>query len=205
MKMPRQADLPLHDVPAATHNPGGKVRIRLQENVYGTAFFHGPGDCYRTWLTRVWGRRKPAAGAPPDNYILWIGLNPSTADASFNDPTIEREIDFSMSWDADALVKVNICDYRATKPQMLLQEGVVPRSKTNLPMIRDFAKRADRIVCAWGAPHRNLQTFALDVEEALRADGHELWCLGLTKHGGPRHPLYVTGGTPLIRFKEIPL
>lgn len=205
MKAPQQAPLPLADVPAATHDPGGKVRIRLQENVYGNAFFHGPGDCYRTWLTRIWGRRPPADGGLPKHFILWIGLNPSTADASYNDPTIEREIDFSMSWDADALVKVNICDYRATKPEMLLKEGVVPRSKANLPLIRDIAKTADRIICAWGAPHRRLIPYAVDVEQYLRDDGHELWCLGHTKNGGPRHPLYVKGGTPLERFQEVPV
>ncbi len=189
----------------AVHDPGGKVRIRLDDSVVGKAFFHGPSDCYRTWLTRVWGRRPSQHEFLPAHFVLWIGLNPSTADASFNDPTIWREMDFSMSWDHDAMVKCNIADYRATKPEMLLADGVVPRSRINIPMIRDIAKHADRIVCAWGAPHRRLVPLAIDVEQALRDDGHELWCLGLTKGGGPRHPLYVPATTPLIKFREVPV
>jgi hypothetical protein len=189
---------------APVHNPGGKVRIRLDDSVVGRAFLHGPNDCYRTWLTRVWGRRPSRHEFLPAHFVLWIGLNPSTADASFNDPTIGREMDFSMAWDHDALVKVNICDYRATKPEGLLADGIVPRSKINLPLIRDIAKQADRIVCAWGAPHRRIVSYAVDVEDSLRRDGHDLWCLGHTKNGGPRHPLYVLGGTPLEKFKEVP-
>ena len=189
---------------AHAHNPGGKVKIRLDDSVVGRALLHGPDDCYRTWLTRVWSRRPSRHEFLPAHFVLWIGLNPSTADASFNDPTIGREMDFSMAWDHDALVKVNICDYRATKPEDLLVTGLKIRSNINLPMIRDIAKHADRIVCAWGAPHRRLITYAVDVEDALRRDGHTLYCLGTTKNGGPRHPLYVLGGTPLVKFKEVP-
>lgn len=129
------------------HDPGGKVRIRLDESVRGNAFLHGTNECYRTWLTREWSRRPSQHGSMPDNFILWIGLNPSTADASFNDPTINREMDFSMAWDADALVKCNVMDWRATKPEMLLASGVVPCSNLNIPFIRDTAKSERKIFC----------------------------------------------------------
>jgi hypothetical protein len=190
---------------APAHNPGGKVRIRLDDSVVGKAFLHGPGECYRTWLTRVWGRRPSRHEFLPAHFVLWIGLNPSTADASFNDPTIGREMEFSMALDCDALVKCNIADYRATQPQSLITPGVEPCSRINLPMIRDIAKYADRIVVGWGSMDkvRSLTHLAVSVESALRADGHQLWCLGLTKNGSPRHPLYVLGGTPLVEFKEL--
>jgi hypothetical protein len=45
--------------------------------------------------------------------------------------------------------------------------------------------------------------FAVDVESALRADGHRLWCFGLNKGGTPKHPLYVKGETPLVEFKGL--
>lgn len=191
------------NVPA--HNPGGRVKIRLDDSVVGKAFLHGPGECYRTWLTRSWGRRPSRHEFLPDHFVLWIGLNPSTADASFNDPTIGREIDFSMEWDHDALVKCNIADWRATEPKALMAHGVQPCSRINLPMIRDIAKYADRIVVAWGAMSgiRKLTYLAVNVESALRADGHKLYCLGLTKNSGPKHPLYVLGGTPLVEFEEL--
>lgn len=189
----------------AAHDPGGKVRIKLDDSVAGSAFMHGPGDCYRTWLSRVWGRRPSRHEFLPAHFVLWIGLNPSTADARHNDPTIGREMDFSMEWDCDALVKCNIADYRATHPEDLLKPGVDPCSRINLPLIRDIAKHADKIVVGWGAMAKvqSLTHLAVNVESALRADGHKLWCFGLTKNGSPKHPLYVLGGTPLVEFEEL--
>lgn len=188
-----------------THDPGGKVKVRLDDSVIGNAFMHGPNECYRTWLTRFWGRRPSRHEFLPPHFVLWIGLNPSTADAGHNDPTIGRECDFAMEWDADAIVKCNIADFRATKPEMLLVPGVEPRSKINLPLIRDIARHADKIVVAWGSMDkvRSLVHLAVDTESALRADGHRLFCLGLTKNGSPRHPLYVLGGTPLVEFRGL--
>ncbi len=187
---------------AHAHDPGGKVMMNLDESVIGNAMFTGPGDCYRLWLTRQWHGRRAWESLPP-NFALWIGLNPSTANATHNDPTINREIDFSMGWDHDGLVKVNVCDFRSTKPEGLLAPGVVPRSPTNLAVIRSMAKEAKTIICAWGALDRRLVHFAIDVETALRADGHQLWALGLTANGSPRHPLYVKGDTPLVEFEEL--
>lgn len=193
------------------HDPGGKVRIRVDSHVYGDAAFVGPGDCYRPVLTRKWASLfRPGdaqSGGLPRNFVLWICLNPSTADASFNDPTLERLIDFSMGWDFDGLALMNICDFRATKPERLLEPGVVPRSGGNLALIRNTAKEAKKVVVGWGMNGLlpGLVPYAADVESALRADGHTLWCFGLTKHGAPKHPLYVKGGTPLVEFKEIPV
>lgn len=190
---------------AALHNPGGKFRLRLADGVAGDAMFLGENDCYRPMLTRKWVNLFTAGTRLPNNFVLWIGMNPSVADANVDDPTLNKVIDFSMEWGFDGLAMMNVCDYRATEPATLFKPGVVPRSKGNLALIRDTAKQAARIVCAWGNLHRNLVHFAVDVEDALRRDQRELWCLGLNKGGTPKHPLYVRGDTPLIRFKEIPL
>lgn len=189
-----------------THDPGGKVKVRLDAGVTGDAFFSGPNDCYRLWLKRQWHGWRIDDHWLPEKFALWIGMNPSTADASFNDPTIRREMDFTMGenfGELDAMIKVNVCDYRSTKPEGLLEPGVIPCSKANLPLIRDISKSASKIVCAWGMLDRRLVHHAVNVETALRADGHELWCLGLTKNGSPRHPLYVKGDTKLVRFEEL--
>ncbi|MGY3690193.1 hypothetical protein ACVIGA_000273 [Bradyrhizobium sp. USDA 3240] len=190
---------------AALHNPGGKVKLRLADGVAGDAMFWGENDCYRPMLTRKWVNLFTAGTRLPNNFVLWIGMNPSVADANVDDPTMNKVIDFSMEWGFDGLAMMNVCDYRATEPAALLKPGVAPRSKGNLPLIRDTAKQAARIVCAWGNLHRNLVHFAVDAEDALLRDGHEMWCLGLNKGGTPKHPLYVRGYTPLIRFKEVPL
>ncbi|WP_063695224.1 DUF1643 domain-containing protein [Bradyrhizobium embrapense] len=167
--------------------------------------FWGENDCYRPILTRKWVNLFTAETRLPNNFVLWIGMNPSTADASFDDPTLNKVIDFSMAWDFDGLAMMNVCDYRATDPKHLLKDGVAPRSKGNLPLIRDTAKQAAKVVAAWGNLDRRLAHFAVDTEDALRRDGIEMWCLGLNKGGTPKHPLYVRGDTPLVRFKEIPV
>jgi hypothetical protein len=190
---------------AAAHDPGGKTRLRMADGVHGDAVFSGAGDCYRLILTRKWVNLFNAGTRLPNNFVLWICMNPSMADANVDDPTMNRVIDFSMGWGFDGLVMMNVLDYRATHPEQLLAPGVVPRSKGNMPLLRNTAKQAQKIVCAWGNIHPKLIDHAVEVESALRADGHTLWCLGLNKGGTPKHPARISGDTPLIEFKEIPL
>ncbi len=164
------------------HDPGGKVRLKLAEDVSGGAVF-SPCGRYRPLLTR-----ELAGGS---GAILWIGMNPSTAAADVDDPTVRRETDFSRRWGFHRFVKANVMDFRATKPADLLAEGVAPRSDENLSIIRDQAAEAGRIILAFGALHPKLAHFGDEVVAALRADGRGLMCLGLTKAGSPRHPLYL--------------
>lgn len=189
---------------AAAHDPRGKTRLRLADGVHGDAMFAGPNDCYRLILTRKWVNLFNASTRLPSNFVLWICMNPSVADASIDDPTMNRVIDFSMAWGFDGLAMMNVCDYRATYPNDLLAPGVIPCSKANLPLIRDTAKQAAKIVCAWGNLHRDLVVHAVSVESALRDDGHPLWCLGLNKGGTPKHPARLAADTPLIKFPEVP-
>ncbi|TAI67634.1 DUF1643 domain-containing protein [Bradyrhizobium sp. Leo170] len=188
---------------AHAHNPGGKARLTLTDGVAGDAMFAGPNDCYRLILTRKWVNLFNASTRLPNNFVLWICHNPSIADASIDDPTMNRVIDFSMAWGFDGLAMMNVFDYRATDPKDLLAPGVVPCSRANLPLIRDTAKQAQMIVCAWGNVERKLLDQAIEVESALRADGHTLWSLGLNKGGTPKHPGRIAGDTPLVEFKEL--
>ncbi|MGG7566460.1 DUF1643 domain-containing protein [Rhodovulum sp. DZ06] len=173
------------------HDPRGKVRLKLAGDVTGGAVF---SDCgrYRPMLTR------DLAGG--EGMILWIGMNPSTAAADVDDPTVRRETDFSRQWGFGRFVKCNVMDYRATHPKDLVAPGVAPCSPANLPLIREQAAGAGRIMLAFGALAPKLQVHGQAVVEALRADGHDLWCLGLTKAGAPRHPLYMRKDSTPIRF-----
>jgi hypothetical protein len=189
----------------APHNVGGKTRLRLADGVAGDAVFAGPNECRRLVLTRKWVNLFNAHTRLRNNFVLWICMNPSLADATVDDPSSNRMIDFSMEWGFDGLVLMNVADYRATRPEDLLKPGIEPCSKGNLPLIRNTAKEAQRIVCAWGNLHPKLVHLAVDVESALRADRHTLWCLGVNASGSPKHPLYVRGDTPLIEFKGVPV
>ncbi len=145
------------------------------------------GD-YRYHLTRRWG--------PKIDTVVWVMLNPSTADADVDDPTIRRCISFSAELGADSLRVVNLYAYRATDPKHLLavEDPVGPMNNT---VIREtlLAARAMRspVIGAWGVNARadRVSEFVTIADEC-RVPLH---CLGITKSGMPRHPLYVLGST----------
>lgn len=153
-------------------------------------------DCgrYRYALTRGWG---------PDPRAIWIMLNPSTADAQFDDPTIRRCKAFSRAWGCGALSVVNLYGWRATDPAELKMlkpaEAIGPDNDSHiLTAAFNSAEKDWPLVAAWGAnaePGR-----AARVVELVTAAGARLHCLGTTKAGQPRHPLYVRGDTPLTPF-----
>lgn len=176
------------------HDPGGRVRLPLMPGVKGDAVF---SDREHRQLMRRW-----TGDAFPDRYIMFIGMNPSTADATVNDPTCAREWTFAKREGYSAMVKANVGDYRATDPKMLLAPGVVAVSEANLPAIRAAAARADRVVLCHGKLNKALVAGGKSVVDALRADEVELWCFGTNADGSPKHPLYLRTDTPLIKFPD---
>lgn len=137
------------------------------------------GD-YRYNLWRAWD----ADGA--EGRVLVIGLNPSTADAERDDPTIRRCIRFARDWGYGGLWMANLYAYRATDPKSLrtAEDPVGPR---NDHWLAALAARAQLVVAAWGAwPGPDSQRPA----RAAALVGR-LHVLGLTKRGEPRHPLYM--------------
>ena len=138
----------------------------------------------------------------PDNerICLFIMLNPSTADAAKNDPTLRRCMGFAERWGYGRLEVVNLFSLRATDPAELrgtsLEGAFGPEHFTH---VMAAVKRADRIVCGWGAdPHAKIgEVCVLDILN--RNYDRQAVCLGLTKSGAPRHPLYVKGDTvPMV-------
>lgn len=182
------SDLDLHD-------PGGRVRHTLRDGVYGEARFWGVRQEYRYLLTRWWG----CEDVESEPFVLWIGTNPSVANAFVNDPTATREVNFTKAWSYRRYIKMNVVDWRATKPRDLL--SVEPRSPKNLPAIIEFAQKADKVVACWGLLHKRLRPYADDVIAAL--DGVDMQCLGYCKDGvSPRHPLYLKADSVLMPFRS---
>lgn len=174
------------------HDPGGRVRLPLMPGVKGDAVF---SDREHRQLMRRW-----TGEAFPKRFIMFIGMNPSTADATVNDPTCAREWTFAKREGYAAMVKANVGDYRATDPKMLLAPGVVAVSAANLPAIRQVAAEADTVVVCHGKLNKALAPAGKALVEALRADGVALWCFGTNADGSPKHPLYLRLDTPLVRF-----
>lgn len=139
---------------------------------------------YRYELTRSWGF------SDDDPYVLWVMLNPSTADADIDDPTIRRCIGFTREWGFQRLVVVNLFALRSPDPKALEKANIDPVGPTNDQYIAKNAKAASLIVAAWGA-HRMIRSRAMTVKNRLPFP----MCLGKTKDGYPRHPLYVPAST----------
>ena len=142
---------------------------------------------YRYSMIRQWD-----SSLPPQ---CWIMLNPSTADDSVDDPTIRRVCAFSRAWGRGGIIVVNLFALRATDPAELSRAGD-PVGPQNDEAIRQ-AIFGLTVIAAWGA-HPFARQRSMEVVKML--PHVNLRCLGVTKDGFPRHPLYVAGNMKLVTF-----
>jgi hypothetical protein len=143
---------------------------------------------YRYSLTRIWDRCRPM--------VAFIGLNPSTADALHDDPTVRRCVGFARRWRCGGVLIVNLFGYRATNPRELDRVSD-PVGPDNDAAIAAAIGRADQIIAAWGRRGRYLDRDAAVLNLLDRAD-----CLGRNRDGSPRHPLYLPAGIRPRRFHK---
>jgi len=134
-------------------------------------------------------------------FVQFIGLNPSTADETNDDPTIRRCIRYSKDWGYDGYCMTNLFAFRATDPKVMKSQPS-PIGPDNDTAIMDIAMKAALIVCAWGTHgahrHRGMQ-----VKGLLRSClGLKIHHLGLTKENFPKHPLYLHKGIEPIEWKQ---
>lgn len=141
-----------------------------------TATFSYDGQ-YRYTLRRIWG---------DGTWLTFVMLNPSTADETQDDPTIRRCCGFARDLGYDGIHVVNLYAYRATRPEVLrtVDDPVGPENDIAL---RCAMQRPGHIIAAWGA-NANPERAA---EVAAMPGGDRLVCLGTTRAGAPRHPLYL--------------
>lgn len=149
-----------------------------------------PCEKYRWWLSRVWEPGKPTA--------LFIMLNPSTADAEIDDPTIRRCIAFSRSWGCPGVAVVNLFSFRATEPADL-KKATDPVGDLTGGIILGHAS-CRPVVAAWGVHGSYMGRDRAVCQMLARYPDLQLQCLGVTKDGHPKHPLYVPGNAKLIPY-----
>ena len=141
---------------------------------------------YRYLLTRRWG---------DGSAMTWIMLNPSTADAAEDDPTIRRCIGFARREGCEAIQVVNLFALRAADPRDLLASpDPAGPGNDGFLLARPLAACT---IAAWGA-RGSLHGRSAEVRAMLA--GARLLCLGVTSGGEPRHPLYARADTPLVPF-----
>lgn len=153
-----------------------------------------PCRTYRYALRRWWAQT---------GYVRFIMLNPSTADARVDDPTIRRCVGFARAWGYGGIVVHNLFALRATDPRELAAhpDPIGPDNDRQLRGVGEGAMHCDLTVCAWGA-HRMAARRGPDVLALLWAAGETPHHLGLTASGAPRHPLYLPGASVPVPFER---
>lgn len=139
---------------------------------------------YRYCLWRVWDKELPE--------IMFIGLNPSTANESTNDRTISRVVSFAKAWGYGGVYMLNCFPYISTNPNDLNDFG---NTAENDHWIFKISTRAKEIIFAWG-------DFEIAKERGIELDlmYPRANCLGKNKSGSPKHPLYVPGKIQRIKY-----
>ena len=146
---------------------------------------------YRYTLTREWDAEKQK--------VLFIMLNPSTADETKNDATVERCERRARNLNFGSVRICNIFAWRETNPFKLKQK-TKPIGKDNNKIIQDSTIWANDIICAWGTHGSHLERDE-EIKKLLSSNGCKLYHLGLTKNGHPKHPLYVPYSQDIIRWR----
>ena len=153
--------------------------------IYSNAKF-SKDRIYRYALWRTWDKALPK--------LLFIGLNPSTADEKKDDPTMRRCIRFSKDLGYGGFIMANIFAYRSTDPKKLklIKD---PIGKKNNYWIKKLAKDSGKTIAAWGT-HGGYLNRGDEVAKLI----DNLYCLRKTKKGFPSHPLYLPANLKPIKF-----
>jgi hypothetical protein len=157
------------------------------EVAHGAAYI-SPCSLYRYWLKREWFSTRIAL--PFGRAILWVGLNPSTADAFTDDNTIRRMMGISDAWGYRKMYVCNVFAWRSTDPRKLMTLDYDTKcGPDNYTTLCDVRQRCDLVVGAWGASPYVTAADERRVFDAVGGSG--MFCVGHTKSGAPRHPLYL--------------
>lgn len=149
---------------------------------------------YRYVLRRVWN-------TSPQKTVFMM-LNPSTADHLTDDPTIKKCVHFAKKIDCGSLEVVNLFAYRETDPENL-KNSILSKQQLIGPEnwfhVKKSLDTASTIILAWGNNAKIHRRF-LDQDIINIINKYDCYCLGLTKEGHPRHPLYVPNNKELEVF-----
>jgi len=157
------------------------------------AVFNGEDHRFRYALWRRWNNAPKNLDA-----LLYIGLNPSTANATKDDPTIRRMINFAKAWGFGALYVGNLFSIVSADPAVLfLEPSVELPGGPNDAAIERMWGLCSIVVVGWGEFGKRV---GYRTAAVLNLVGEPVYCLKTTKAGEPSHPLYLPGNLKLIRY-----
>ena len=143
---------------------------------------------YRFLLWRFWDESPR---------MLFIGLNPSTANELTDDPTVRWLCGFARTWGYGGIYVCNLYSYITPYPKELLRD--IRHHGASTPAIQMAHKLSVLTVCGWGDGIKTI------LEPDKRAEAvYDLldspMCFGLTASGNPKHPLYLPGDAELVEY-----
>jgi hypothetical protein len=145
----------------------------------------------RDFFTVVTGRE--------DQYVQFIGLNPSKADETFDDPTLAKCMKFARRWGYGAVCMTNLFAWRETNPELMKQQPS-PIGEINDWWLEEIARNASVIIAAWGTDGKHLnRSFAV----CKLLSRFNLQCLRVNDDGSPQHPLYILDTTEPSAFPPL--
>jgi len=165
---------------------GGEAGMEGGSVIESSADF-SPCGKYRYSLTRRWDMFD-------DRRLIFIGLNPSTANATMDDPTIRRCIGFAKGFGFGGMVMLNLFAFISAYPSVMMVQTDPIGPDTDL-IIKSFDLPGNKFVACWG--HWKFKERAVAV---MRLISQPIYCLGLTRDGDPRHPLYLKRDCQLEEF-----
>ncbi len=166
------------------------LRNHQHENGWVSSARYSPCEIYRYTLQRVWDEQRPL--------VAFIGLNPSTATEIENDPTVRRCIGYAHTWGYGGMRMLNAFGLRSTDPKGLtrIDDPIGPENdKWLVKMTQDV----DLTVACWGV-HAGLNDRHQHILSLMKRARREIHCLGTTKAGFPKHPLYLRQSLIAIPF-----
>jgi hypothetical protein len=135
----------------------------------------------------------------PRRARLYVMLNPSTADADTDDPTIRRCVGFARRDGFGTVIVANLFGIRETESKRLGAHAD-PVGPDNDRWLRDLSEGDVQIVVAWGARAKLPKAWAHREREVLGMFYGPVHCLGTTKDGSPSHPLYLPGDARILPY-----
>ncbi len=159
-----------------------------------------PNPLFRYVLWRSWDETLPV--------LVWVMLNPSTADHTVDDPTIKRCIGFAKRLGYGSIMVVNLFAFRSPHPKAMqaAEDAIGPQNDAYLEAIfEEVSEYGGDIVAAWGTGGAHLER-DYQVAEMVEGHGNVLMCLGKSKDGHPKHPLArglhrIPDDSPLIPLR----
>lgn len=161
-----------------------------------------PCRSYRYTLWREWAAGDLFGESKPLEYLMVVGLNPSTADETKDDNTIRRCVNFAKQWGYGALCMTNLFAWRETSPWVMRIQAD-PVGPENNDHLLETAKGAGCILAAWGnhGAFKKRDRKVLSLLAAHRLDDR-LQCLAYNADGSPMHPLYTPKDSPRLPWPK---